>query len=293
MDLIITPEPYTHGESTLSCLLDMVPPVPTGKPKVKPVPTGKPKVKPVPTGKPNVTPVPTGRPNRPFLVPTDRGYTPSVMSGWWSHTASPMPHLLNPTSSFFQTYTPYVPTTYYNHMKYSEDRWATPVSPQQVVLGNHIEKELASPEQTTTGKDISNPSMDVMICQKSLGFSNSPLIQVLRVGLVINPPGFLKLILCCWFKFADFSRTLFKTQSSRFKIEDLSRNWKLTYRVLTGRVIVPAGRYIVPTGSVIVTTGRYIVPAGKKDLSEWDTTSGIRAIWETFLRRILFYLRSL
>nr|GEU34155.1 ribonuclease H-like domain-containing protein [Tanacetum cinerariifolium] len=48
--------------------------VPTGKPKVTPVPTGKPKVTPVPT-------VPTGRPNRPFPVPTDRGYSPSVILG--------------------------------------------------------------------------------------------------------------------------------------------------------------------------------------------------------------------
>nr|GEW69245.1 hypothetical protein [Tanacetum cinerariifolium] len=65
--------------------------VPTGTPKVTPVLTGKPKVKPLPTGKPTVTPVPTGkphvftpvltdRPNRPFLVTTNKGYTPSVMS---------------------------------------------------------------------------------------------------------------------------------------------------------------------------------------------------------------------
>nr|GEW45718.1 ribonuclease H-like domain, reverse transcriptase, RNA-dependent DNA polymerase [Tanacetum cinerariifolium] len=107
-----------------------VKPVPTGKPKVKPVPTGKPKVTPVPTGKPHVsTPVPTGRPNRPFLVPTDRGYSPSVMSGWWSSTASPMPHLLNPTSLYFQIYTPYVPTMYSNLMQYGGDRWATAVKP--------------------------------------------------------------------------------------------------------------------------------------------------------------------
>nr|GEX01022.1 JmjC domain-containing protein [Tanacetum cinerariifolium] len=91
-------------------------------------------------------------------------------------------------------------------------------------------QELASPkangfcpEQTATGKDISNPFMAVMICQKSLGYSNSPFIHVLRIGLVINPPG---------------------------------------YVIPTGRVIVPAGRYIVPTGSVIVATSRYIVPAG-------------------------------
>nr|GEW21832.1 hypothetical protein [Tanacetum cinerariifolium] len=55
-----------------------VTPVSTGKPRVKPVPTGKPKVTLVPTGKPQVsTPVPIGRLNRPFLVSTDRGYTPS------------------------------------------------------------------------------------------------------------------------------------------------------------------------------------------------------------------------
>nr|GEU94153.1 hypothetical protein [Tanacetum cinerariifolium] len=58
-----------------------VTPVSTGKQKVTPVPTGKTKVTPVPTGKPKVTPVPTGSPNRPFLVPTNRGYSPSVISG--------------------------------------------------------------------------------------------------------------------------------------------------------------------------------------------------------------------
>nr|GEV22338.1 hypothetical protein [Tanacetum cinerariifolium] len=88
-----------------------------------------------------------------------------------------------------------------------------------------VGSELASPEQTDTGKDILNPFMAVMICQKSLGYFNSPMIQVLRVGLVINPPG---------------------------------------YVVPTGRVIVPAGRYIVPTGSIIVTADRYIVSAGSQ-----------------------------
>nr|GEY10402.1 ribonuclease H-like domain-containing protein [Tanacetum cinerariifolium] len=108
-------------------------------------------------------------------------------------------------------------------------------------------QELASPkanefcpEQTAISKDISNPFMAVMICQKSLGYFNSPLIYVLRIGLVINPPGYI---------------------------------------VPTGRVIVPAGRYIVLTGSVIVATGRYIVPAGysppltgRKIYQEWDPT---------------------
>nr|GEV47895.1 putative ribonuclease H-like domain-containing protein [Tanacetum cinerariifolium] len=92
-------------------------------------------------------------------------------------------------------------------------------------------QELASPnangfcpDQTATDKDVSNPFMAVMVCQKSFGYSNSPLIHVLRIRLVIIPPG---------------------------------------YVVPTSRVIVPAGRYIAPTGSVIAATGRYIVPAGK------------------------------
>nr|GEY54128.1 uncharacterized mitochondrial protein AtMg00810-like [Tanacetum cinerariifolium] len=90
-------------------------------------------------------------------------------------------------------------------------------------VGNDL-TTLASPEQTATGKDISNPFMAVMICQKSLGYSNSPMIHVLRVGLVINSPGYI---------------------------------------VPTGRVIVPTGRYIVPTSIVIVPTGRYVVPTGR------------------------------
>ncbi|GJV12779.1 putative ribonuclease H-like domain-containing protein [Tanacetum coccineum] len=92
------------------------------------IPPARPQL--VPTGKPKVpAPVPTGRQNRPFLVPTDRGYSPSVTSGWWKSTARPMPHLNRPTSSYFQTYTPYVPQMYYNHMKYGGLRWATAVKP--------------------------------------------------------------------------------------------------------------------------------------------------------------------
>nr|GEZ34967.1 ribonuclease H-like domain, Gag-pre-integrase domain protein [Tanacetum cinerariifolium] len=85
---------------------------------------------PVPIGKPKVfASVPTGRQNRPFLVLTNRGYSPSVISGWWKSTARPKPHFSRPTSFYFQTYTPYVPTMSYNHMKYGGDRWATPVKP--------------------------------------------------------------------------------------------------------------------------------------------------------------------
>ncbi|GJS37215.1 putative ribonuclease H-like domain-containing protein [Tanacetum coccineum] len=93
----------------------------TGKVNITPA-----RPQPVPTGKPKVpTPVPTGRQNRPIPVPTDRGDSPSVTSGWWQSTARPMPHLIRPTSSYFQTYTPYVPQMYYNHMQYGGVRWAT------------------------------------------------------------------------------------------------------------------------------------------------------------------------
>ncbi|GJS66791.1 hypothetical protein Tco_0681355 [Tanacetum coccineum] len=111
----------------------------TGKVNITParpqsVPTGKPKVPaPVPTSRQNrPIPVPTGRQNRPIPVPTGRGDSPSVTSGWWQSTARPMPHLIRPTSSYFQTYTPYVPQMYYNHMQYDGVRWATAVKPSAV-----------------------------------------------------------------------------------------------------------------------------------------------------------------
>ncbi|GKF12756.1 hypothetical protein Tco_0050682 [Tanacetum coccineum] len=71
--------------------------------------------------------VPTGRQNRPIPVPTSRGYTPSVTFGLWQSTARPMPHLNRPTSSYFQTYRPYVPQMYYNHKQYGGVRWVTAV----------------------------------------------------------------------------------------------------------------------------------------------------------------------
>nr|GEZ71453.1 ribonuclease H-like domain-containing protein [Tanacetum cinerariifolium] len=60
------------------------------------------------------TSTPTGRQNRPFLVPTDRGYPPSVMSGCWKN-GQPL------------------------------------LSPQQVVLGKHIEKETPFPDAEDEG----------------------------------------------------------------------------------------------------------------------------------------------
>nr|GFA35941.1 ribonuclease H-like domain-containing protein [Tanacetum cinerariifolium] len=92
------------------------------------IPPARPQL--VPTSKPKVfAPVPTGRQNRPFPVPIDRGYSPLVISGWWKSSARHMPDFSRPTSYYFQPYTTYVPTMYYNHMKYGEDRWATAVKP--------------------------------------------------------------------------------------------------------------------------------------------------------------------
>nr|GFC02967.1 late embryogenesis abundant protein, LEA-14 [Tanacetum cinerariifolium] len=66
------------------------------------------------------------------------------------------------------------------HVPFWNDKW--------LVQGGTA-LELASPEQTATCKDVSNPFMAVMVCQKPLGYFSSPLIHVLRAGLVINPPG--------------------------------------------------------------------------------------------------------
>nr|GEW76600.1 hypothetical protein [Tanacetum cinerariifolium] len=63
---------------------------------------------------------------------------------------------------------------------------------------------LTSPEQTATGKDVSNLFMAMMVYQKPLGYFSSPMIHVPRAGLVINPPGYvvpagrLCSHSCCW-----------------------------------------------------------------------------------------------
>nr|GEV95386.1 putative reverse transcriptase domain-containing protein [Tanacetum cinerariifolium] len=61
--------------------------------------------------------------------------------------------------------------------------------PAPFPAGRSVPTELASPEQTATGKDVSNPFMAVMVCQKPLGYFSSPMIHVPRAGLVIHPPG--------------------------------------------------------------------------------------------------------
>nr|GEV85352.1 ribonuclease H-like domain-containing protein [Tanacetum cinerariifolium] len=103
---------------------------------------------PVPTGKPKgFAPVPTGRQNRPFPVPTDRGYSPSVISGWWKNG-----QLL--------------------------------LSPQQVVLGNHIEKDNHFPDAEDEG--VFNSS-----CSRSMTGNKERLddFQVIQGGKVMFEGG--------------------------------------------------------------------------------------------------------
>nr|GEV30766.1 hypothetical protein [Tanacetum cinerariifolium] len=183
--------------------------------------------------------------NRPFPVLTDRGYSPSVSSGWWKRIDG---QLL--------------------------------LSPQQVVLRKHIEKVYTGYPRIIV--DLihlhTNDNVADLLTKAFDGprVFNSPMLYLLRVKMVINSPwimpilgnkeltspeqmalGFLTIIQCCWFKlkYADaiFAYTI---QESIFKVQDCR------YVVPTGRVIVPTGRYIVPTGRVIVSTGRYVVPAG-------------------------------
>nr|GEZ92383.1 hypothetical protein [Tanacetum cinerariifolium] len=102
-----------------------------------------------------------GRFNKPAPFPADR----SVPTGWTNHAARPF---FRPINLYFDNVHP------------------------------HVNKDIGivdsgcsipSPEQTATGKDVSNPFMAVMVCQKPLGHFSSPMIHVLRAGLVIHPPG--------------------------------------------------------------------------------------------------------
>ncbi|GJX43759.1 hypothetical protein Tco_0260435 [Tanacetum coccineum] len=54
-------------------------------------------------------------------------------------------------------------------------------------------KRLASPEQTATGKDTSNPLMVLMVYQKSYSFQLT-MIHVLRVEMVLSPPWICTLL---------------------------------------------------------------------------------------------------
>nr|GEX06639.1 xylulose kinase-1 [Tanacetum cinerariifolium] len=134
----------------------------------------------IPTGKPKVfAPVPAGRQNRPFPVPTNRGYSPSVSSDWWKRIDG---QLL--------------------------------LSPQQVVLGNHIEKVYTGYPRTIV--DLIHLHTDDNVA------------DLLAKALMDLDAAFYKdVMLIC----AAFSNILVKTESSRY--------------------VVPTDRLIVPTGSLV------------------------------------------
>ncbi|GKD79839.1 hypothetical protein Tco_1342460, partial [Tanacetum coccineum] len=84
----------------------------------------------VPAGRPK--PVSTGKQNRPSPVHAGRRNSSSVTSGWWQSTARPMAHLPIPTSSYFQTSTPFGPHVYYNQMQYD-------VTPSNLSMQRNVE----------------------------------------------------------------------------------------------------------------------------------------------------------
>ncbi|GJT66823.1 putative ribonuclease H-like domain-containing protein [Tanacetum coccineum] len=113
-------------------------------------------------------------------------------------------------------------------------------------------KELASPEQTATGKDVSNPFMAVMTCQMSYSSSTS-YDSCSKSGK--------------WFQ----SSMDYPLSGSRLDADCLvagSTHMKVAFGVgfkmlLFNPLIVTTSRYVVPTGRVKVPAGRYVVPTGK------------------------------
>ncbi|GJU67838.1 hypothetical protein Tco_1254097 [Tanacetum coccineum] len=124
-------------------------------------------------------------------------------------------------------------------------------------------KGLASPEQTATGKDISNPFMAVMTCQKSYSSSTS-YDSCSESGK--------------WFQ-SSMDHPLSGSQGLASPEQTATAEVvpksvagssfsaaSSTYVVPTGKVVVPADRYIVHAGKVIliVSTGRLsLVPTGR------------------------------
>nr|GEU54125.1 ribonuclease H-like domain-containing protein [Tanacetum cinerariifolium] len=170
---------------------------------------------------------------RPFPVPTDRGYSSSVSSGWWKSTARPMPHFSRPTSTYFQTYTPYVPTMSYNHMTYGGDRWETIVKPSASCSLKSHRKVLywENPFSDAEVEGIFDSGCSRSMTAEYVAATNCCGQSV--AGLRFSEDSSMLLtfgIQCCWFEFkyadAAFSRD------------------------------IPLNMYVVPIGRVVVPTGR-------------------------------------
>ncbi|GJV84622.1 hypothetical protein Tco_1524520 [Tanacetum coccineum] len=115
--------------------------IPAARPNQVPaVSIGRPK--PVST----CAPVSTGKQNRLPPVHAARRNSSSVTSGWWQGTTRPMANLPTPTSSYFQTSTPFGPHVYYNQMHYTGDGWETAVKPSAGMVAFYQSKEGAFAE---------------------------------------------------------------------------------------------------------------------------------------------------
>ncbi|GKA73679.1 hypothetical protein Tco_0779981 [Tanacetum coccineum] len=193
-----------------------------------------------PAGSVNVpAPIPTGRQNRPAPVHADRPF-PLGRRNSVSVFAGPV---------------------YYDQTRalWVREDGELLLSPQQVVLGETVDhickgdprtmvinspcyhnKEVASPEQTATGKDIIK-SVD--------GCDDFPkIIRVFQLTFNSRSKSWTAEVVP-----KSVAGSSFPAASS-------------TYVVPTGRVVVPTGRYIVPAGKVIiiVSTGRLsLVPTGR------------------------------
>ncbi|GJY05401.1 hypothetical protein Tco_0371341 [Tanacetum coccineum] len=112
---------------------------------------------------------------------------------------------------------------------------------------------VASPEQTATGKDKSNPFLAVMTCQKSYSSSTyydscSESGKWFQSSMDLTLSGSINL---------DAAVFVAVSILKALKTEDLSRKLEVNYVKFQfrGGLLVPTGRYIVPAG--------YIVPTGR------------------------------
>nr|GEZ36403.1 hypothetical protein [Tanacetum cinerariifolium] len=241
----------------------------TGKVNILPA-----RPQPFPTGKPKVfVPIPTGRPNRPFPVSTDRGYSPSVSSGWWKSTARPMPHFSSLTRVF---HSPML------HLLRVEmvinSPWIMPI------IGT---KELASPEQTASG--LASPRVSSYLvkayqiysyCCRSTHVAAMVLKHVAGLRFAKDSSMLLPFaVQCCWYVvptgrvIVPTSRVIVATGRSTHVAAMVLKHvaglrfakdssMLLPFAVQCCWYVVPTGRVIVPTSRVIVATGRYVVPTG-------------------------------
>nr|GEV84083.1 hypothetical protein [Tanacetum cinerariifolium] len=191
------------------------------------------RAQPVLTGKPKVfAPVFTGRQNRPFPVSTDRGYFPS-------------------------TNTPYVPTMYYNHMKYGGDRWATAVMPSadaeeegvfdsgcsRSMTGN---KEILDDFQVFQGRKVTFGGGEGRITGK--GTIRTPTLDFENVYYVKELQQFNLFFIS---QICDKENRVLFTDTECLV---LSKDFKLADEISTSSVVVPTGRYVVPAGNVIIVS---------------------------------------